>query len=67
MPGQIIRDRNNRKIAEIKTASNGRLKIYDRNNRKLGEYDPKTDITRDKNNRKVGQKGNLLTTLITPF
>ena len=67
MADQIIRDRNNRTIARIKTRPGGRLAIYDRNNRKLGEYDPKTNLTRDRNNRKVGKEGNLLTTLISPF
>jgi hypothetical protein len=67
MADQIIRDRNNRTIARIKTKGNGRMVIYDRNNHRLGEYDPKSNLTRDKNNRKVGKEGNLLTTLISPF
>lgn len=59
---QILKDRNNRRIGQIKTQS-GKQFIYDANNRRLGSYDPKTNTTKDKNNRIIG-KGNLLTSLL---
>ncbi len=63
MADQILRDRMNRKIGVIKTDSRGVQTIYDKLNRKLGSYDPKTDVTKDRLNRKIG-KGNLLVTLL---
>jgi len=62
MAGQILRDRNNIKIGEIKEEGSF-LVIRDKSGIKKGSYDPKTNITRDKNNIKVGT-GNLLTTLL---
>ena len=59
---QVLKDKSNRVIGRIKSQG-GRLVIFDPSNRKLGTYNPKTDITCDKNNRKIGT-GNLLTTLL---
>ena len=61
---QDLRDRNNRKLGEIRTDSNGRQTLYNANNKRLGEYNPKTNETRDANNRLVG-KGNLLGSLLS--
>ena len=62
MASQVLRDRNNAKIGEIKEMG-GRLVVFDKNNSKCGSFDPKTNITYDKRNTKVGT-GNLLTTLL---
>ena len=61
--GQILRDRNGRKIGEIREIRGGKLEIRDNNGRKLGTYDPREDKTRDSNGRSIGY-GNLLTTLL---
>lgn len=66
MADQEIRDRNNKLVARIKALSNQKQEIRDPNNKLLGTYDPKTNETRDPNNRLVA-KGNVLTSLITPF
>lgn len=64
MSNQVLRDKHNNKIGEVKEQS-GKLVIFDKHNNRMGEYDPKTNITRDKHNNKVGS-GNLLTTLLPP-
>lgn len=63
MADQVLRDKMNRRIGVIKTDTRGVQTIYDAMNHRLGTYDPKTDVTRDTMNRRVG-KGNLLTTLL---
>ena len=60
MARQELKDRNNRRIGEIRDEGSRQV-IYDKNNRKCGSFDGKD--TYDKNNRKVGS-GNLLTTLL---
>ncbi len=65
MADQELRDKSNRLIGEIKQLTNGKLEIRDASNRMKGTYDPKTNETRDAQNRTVG-KGNLLTTSILP-
>jgi hypothetical protein len=60
---QILRDRNHKRIGEIRTDSSGRQTLYNSTNRRLGEYNPKTKETRDANNRLIG-KGNLRATLL---
>ena len=62
MADQVLKDKMGRKIATISEA-NGRLIIKDKMGRKKGEYDPKTNVTKDSMGRKVGS-GNLLTTLL---
>ena len=62
MVNQILRGKRGEKLGEIKE-QNGKLVLYDVRNSKKGEYDPKTNITRDTRNSIVG-KGNLLTTLL---
>ena len=66
MADQQIRDPNNRLIATIKTRHDGKLEIRDPNNRALGIYDPKTNETRDINNKLVA-KGNVLTSFVRVF
>lgn len=60
--GQVLRDKQGRKIGEIKDVS-GKQIIYDAQGRKLGSFDPKTNTTHDSQGRKVGT-GNLLTSLL---
>ena len=60
---EVLRDKNNRKLGEIRTDSSGRQVLYNATNRRLGEYNPKSNETRDANNRLVG-KGNLLGSLL---
>ena len=63
MADQELRDPQNRLLARIKTLSNGKSEIRDPQNRLKGIYDPKSNQTRDPQNKVVG-KGNLLTTLL---
>lgn len=62
MANQILKDKFNRKIGEIREVS-GKLVIYDSLNSFKGTYNPKSNTTYDNLNRKVGS-GNLLTTLL---
>jgi hypothetical protein len=66
MSDQQIRDKNNKLMATIKTASSGKQEIRDPSNRLLGTFDPKSNETRDPNNRLVA-KGNVLASLIRAF
>jgi hypothetical protein len=66
MADQQIRDKNNRLMAVIKTLSSGKQEIRDHNNHLLGVFDPRSNETRDPNNRLVA-KGNVLSSLIRPF
>ena|GEM_PF-1420236 len=66
MSKQQIRDRSNRLMATIEIKSSGKHEIRDPSNRLLGTYDPRTNDTRDPSNRLVA-KGNVLTSLISPF
>lgn len=63
MSDQQIRDRNNKLLAIIKTASGGKQEIRDASNRLLGTFDPRANETRDSSNRLVA-KGNVLSSLI---
>lgn len=60
---QVLRDRLNKKLGEIRTDSSGRQVIYDALNKRLGEFNPKSNETRDSLNRLIG-KGNLLSSLL---
>ena len=51
MADQQLRDKQNRLMATIKTLSSGKQEIRDPNNRLLGTYDPRSNETRDANNR----------------
>lgn len=62
MATQVLKDSRGNKIGEIREAS-GKLVIYDARGNKRGEFDPKTNTTKDARGNKVGT-GNLLTTLL---
>lgn len=57
---QELKDRNGKKIGEIRDEGSRRV-IYDRNNKRLGYFDGK--YTYDANNRRIGE-GDLLATLL---
>lgn len=59
---QILRDREGRKLGEIREQGEF-LRIWDKEGRTQGYYNPKTNKTHDKDGRTVGS-GNLLTTLL---
>ena len=62
MANQVLRDSHGSKIGEI-IESGGKLIIRDARGSKKGEYDPKSNVTRDAKGNKVGT-GNLLTSLL---
>jgi len=62
MSNQVLRDSRGAKIGEIMEFG-GKFIIRDARGAKKGDYDPKTNITRDDSGAKVGT-GNLLTTLL---
>lgn len=62
MPGDVLRDRNGNKIAEIETYGTKRI-LRDKVGNKLGEYDQRDNKTRDKHSNVVGT-GDLLLTLL---
>ena len=64
MSDAILRDRSGNRIGSIETRRDGIQIGRDKGGNKRGEYDPKHDVTRDKNGNKVGS-GNLLSILIT--
>lgn len=64
MSHQILKDRNGRRIGEIRENTNGKLEIRDAQGRRIGQYDPVRDVTVDQSGRKVGN-GNLLTMLLS--
>ena len=57
---QELRDRNGRKIGEIRDEGSRKV-IYDSNGRRLGYFDGR--YTYDANGRRIGE-GDLLTTLL---
>ena len=63
MADQELRDRNSFLIGKIKTRSDGKLELRDASSFYKGIYDPRTNDTRDANDKFVG-KGNLLATLL---
>jgi hypothetical protein len=62
MASQVLRDSRGVKIGEIQETG-GKLVIRDARGVKKGDYDPKTNTTRDERGVKIGT-GNLLTTLL---
>lgn len=62
MANQVLKNSKGVKIGEIQE-TNGKLVIKDATGVKKGEFDPKTNTTKDHRGVKVGT-GNLLTTLL---
>jgi len=62
MANQVLRNSKGVKIGEIQETG-GKLVIRDAHGVKKGEYDPKSNTTRNEKGVKVGT-GNLLTTLL---
>ena len=63
MSEQILRDERGIMIGKILTRADGFMIIYDFHGITKGNYDPKSNITRDTSGKKVGT-GNLLTMLL---
>ena len=60
---QTLKDARFRVLGYIDTDSDGGQSLSDAQGRRLGSYDPKTNVTKDAQFRRIGQ-GNLLTTLL---
>ena len=63
MSEMIIRNRASKEVGYIKTDSRGKQTAYNVKREKLASFDPKTNFTKDKNNRVLGN-GNLLVGII---
>ena len=63
MPTQDLRDSSGRLIGKIEINSDGKQELRDSSGCLKGNYDPKSNQTRDTSGRLVGT-GNLLTTLL---
>ena len=63
MSEMIIRNRASKEVGYIKTDSRGKQTAYNVKREKLGCFDPKTNFTKDKNNRVLGN-GNMLVGII---
>ncbi len=63
MSEMIIRNRASKEVGYIKTDSRGKQTAYNIRREKLGCFDPKTNFTKDKNNRVLGN-GNMLVGMI---
>lgn len=63
MSEMIIRNRASKEVGYIKTDSRGKQTAYNIRREKLGCFDPKTNFTKDKNNRVLGN-GNMLVGII---
>jgi len=62
-PMQEFRDPQNRVIGKVIPRSDGRLEARSSDNRYLGFFDPKANVTYDRNHRVIA-RGNLLSALI---
>jgi hypothetical protein len=62
----VLKDKRGVKVGEIRDGSGGKLSIYDARGVRLGDYDPKSDVTRDARGVKVSQ-GNTLASLLVKF
>jgi hypothetical protein len=65
MDEEIVRDTAGKRIGTIETLTDGTVLARDAQGNKVGEYDPRTDVTRNAARRKVGV-GNHLLWLISP-
>ena len=63
MSEQILRDRNGNPIGTMQTRPNGTVVGRDRSGNVVGEFDPKQNVTRDRNGNRVGD-GNLVAALL---
>lgn len=63
MSKQAIKDKNYQILGYIESMSDGTQKAQDKNYQTLGYYDPKRNITKDKNYQKIAD-GNVLSALI---
>lgn len=63
MSETVIRDRFSKEIGYIKTGKNGTQTAYNMKREKVGCFDPKSNFTKDKNNRILGN-GNMLVGLL---
>ncbi|CAE6790957.1 hypothetical protein [Paraburkholderia domus] len=63
MATAYLRDDHYRIIGTIKTNSSGKQIAHDAHYRRLGEYDPRSNLTRDASYRVIGS-GNQLPALI---
>lgn len=59
----VIRNKASREMGYIRTSSSGKQTAYNKRREKLGCFDPKTNLTRDADNRVIGH-GNILASLI---
>jgi hypothetical protein len=59
MAEQVLKDRNGNKVGVIEIRSDGTQIGKDKNGNRRGEYNPKTNTTKDKNGNIFG-KGNAL-------
>lgn len=59
----IIRNKASKEVGFIKTDSKGKQTAYNKRKEKIGSFDPKTNFTKDINNRVIGN-GNMLASLI---
>lgn len=60
---QTLKDAQFRMIGFVETDTSGQQTILDAQFRRLRSYDPKTNVTKDAQFRRIGQ-GNLLTRLL---
>ncbi len=63
MSEMVIRNRASKEVGYIKTDSRGKQTAYNIKREKLGCFDPKTNYTKDKNDRILGN-GNMLVGII---
>lgn len=59
----VIRNKASKEMGYIRTSSSGKQTAYNKRREKLGCFDPKSNLTKDINNRVIGQ-GNMLAGLI---
>jgi hypothetical protein len=60
---ETVKDRDGRTIGYIETCSDGRTKATDRDSRTLGYFDPRRNVTTDRDNR-ILARANVLSGLV---
>ena len=63
MPREAIKDKNYRIIGYVETMPDGRKKALDAGFRTLGYFDPKRNVTQDRNYQRIAE-GDVLSALI---